>query len=350
MNVESEEEMTFGRNDLSSELGSINDPMVITMDITNFSVHKILVDNGNFADIIFWEVIRRMGLEDARMEPMRIPLVGLGGSEITPLGTIDLPVLIGEEPRRRMAVESTYHIKMKFPTKSGIGEGINPEVIVQTVNIDPMAQTTEAEEKIVRTQRNRIIEEELSKLVKAGYMAEREILGIHVNERGIKANLEKIEAIMQLKSPKMLKDVQKLTVFTNHPLRHIMARPDASGRLVKWAVEMGEHDIEYKNRTTIKAQFLADFFVEFTYEQVLENKELPGILWVYRTIPQSTTGETPFCLVYGTDAIIPTEIGEEAERVTQYDANKNHEERVFDLTMIEEKRDDTYAKILHHKG
>ncbi|KAL0311536.1 UNVERIFIED_CONTAM: hypothetical protein Sangu_2448300 [Sesamum angustifolium] len=63
MNVESEEEITFGRKDRRSETGSINDLMVITMDIVNFSVHKILMDNGSFADI-FWEVISRMGLDD----------------------------------------------------------------------------------------------------------------------------------------------------------------------------------------------------------------------------------------------------------------------------------------------
>ncbi|KAL0430801.1 UNVERIFIED_CONTAM: Pol polyprotein [Sesamum radiatum] len=79
-------------------------------------------------------------------------------------------------------------------------------------------------------------------------------------------------------------------------------------------------------------------------------EELPGVLWAYGTTPRSSTGETPFCLVYGTEAIIPAEIGEETQRITQYDATKNQDERAFDLTVIEEKRDTAYAKILHHKG
>ncbi|KAL2241093.1 UNVERIFIED_CONTAM: Gag-Pol polyprotein [Sesamum indicum] len=37
--------------------------------------------------------------------------------------------------------------------------------------------------------------------------------------------------------------------------------------------------------------------------------ELPGVLWAYLTTPRTATGETPFCLVYGTEAIIPAEIG-----------------------------------------
>ncbi|KAL0394444.1 UNVERIFIED_CONTAM: Gag-Pol polyprotein [Sesamum latifolium] len=79
-------------------------------------------------------------------------------------------------------------------------------------------------------------------------------------------------------------------------------------------------------------------------------EELPGVLWAYRTTPRSSTGETPFCLVYDTEAIIPAEIGEETQRILQYDAANNQRERAFDLTMIEEKRDTAYAKILHHKG
>ncbi|KAL0455839.1 UNVERIFIED_CONTAM: hypothetical protein Slati_0923100 [Sesamum latifolium] len=51
-----------------------------------------------------------------------------------------------------------------------------------------------------------------------------------------------------------------------------MTRPDASGRLVKWAVELGEYDVEYQSRTAIKAQVLADFVVEFAGEQVQEEK------------------------------------------------------------------------------
>ncbi|KAL0440207.1 UNVERIFIED_CONTAM: hypothetical protein Slati_2503700 [Sesamum latifolium] len=52
-------------------------------------------------------------------------------------------------------------------------------------------------------------------------------------------------------------------------------------------------------------------------------EELPRVLWAYRTTPRSAAGETPFCLVYGTEAIIHAEIGEETRRIAQYDATKN---------------------------
>ena len=45
----------------------------------------------------------------------------------------------------------------------------------------------------------------------------------------------------------------------------MLYKPDLSGRLVKWAVELGEFDITYKPRAAIKGQALADFVAEFTY-------------------------------------------------------------------------------------
>ena len=38
-------------------------------------------------------------------------------------------------------------------------------------------------------------------------------------------------------------------------------------------------------------------------------EELPNVLWAYRTTARTPTGETPFRLTYGTEAVIPVEVG-----------------------------------------
>ncbi|KAL0455811.1 UNVERIFIED_CONTAM: hypothetical protein Slati_0920300 [Sesamum latifolium] len=53
-------------------------------------------------------------------------------------------------------------------------------------------------------------------------------------------------------------------VRTNTPLKQVLDRPETSGRLIKWAIELSEYDISYLPRTTIKAQALADFVSEMT--------------------------------------------------------------------------------------
>ncbi|XP_070007272.1 uncharacterized protein LOC142165500 [Nicotiana tabacum] len=42
---------------------------------------------------------------------------------------------------------------------------------------------------------------------------------------------------------------------------------------------------------------------------------LPGVLWAYRTTTKTSTGERPFSLVYGVEALIPVEIGEKVRDI-----------------------------------
>ncbi|XP_057770645.1 uncharacterized protein LOC130990428 [Salvia miltiorrhiza] len=56
----------------------------------------------------------------------------------------------------------------------------------------------------------------------------------------------------------------RVVVRTALPFRQVLGRPDLSGRMVKWAVELGEYDVEYEPRMAIKAQALADFIQETT--------------------------------------------------------------------------------------
>ncbi|XP_075503970.1 uncharacterized protein LOC142541298 [Primulina tabacum] len=54
----------------------------------------------------------------------------------------------------------------------------------------------------------------------------------------------------------------QIIVLTNSPLGRIMTHSEVSGRMIKWIIELGEYDIEYKPRVAIKAQALSDFLSE----------------------------------------------------------------------------------------
>ncbi|XP_021971564.1 uncharacterized protein LOC110866727 [Helianthus annuus] len=51
-------------------------------------------------------------------------------------------------------------------------------------------------------------------------------------------------------------------VLTNYPLQQILHKPEISGRLAKWAIELGALDIEYRKRTAVKGQVISDFLAE----------------------------------------------------------------------------------------
>ncbi|KAL5558492.1 hypothetical protein UlMin_034703 [Ulmus minor] len=55
-------------------------------------------------------------------------------------------------------------------------------------------------------------------------------------------------------------------------LMQVFQKPEASGRLAKWSIELGEFDIQFKPRTAIKGQALADFIAEFTYTPEMSEK------------------------------------------------------------------------------
>ena len=54
-------------------------------------------------------------------------------------------------------------------------------------------------------------------------------------------------------------------MLKNYHLRQVLQKQEASRRFLKWAIELGQFDIDYKPRTEIKGQALADFIAEFTY-------------------------------------------------------------------------------------
>nr|GEV87399.1 reverse transcriptase domain-containing protein [Tanacetum cinerariifolium] len=69
-----------------------------------------------------------------------------------------------------------------------------------------------------------------------------------------------------------------ITVITDQPINQVMSRPDVAGRLQKWSIMLGEHNITYRPRTSIKGQILADFLNEIPDKASQVNYLKEGIL------------------------------------------------------------------------
>ncbi|GJX89313.1 reverse transcriptase domain-containing protein [Tanacetum coccineum] len=68
-------------------------------------------------------------------------------------------------------------------------------------------------------------------------------------------------------------------------------------------------------------------------------EELSHVLWAHRTTIKVSTGDTPFSLVYGTEAVIPAEIGMPTIRTAEVNIATNDDERRIDLDILEERRE-----------
>nr|XP_033512859.1 uncharacterized protein LOC117277560 [Nicotiana tomentosiformis] len=76
---------------------------------------------------------------------------------------------------------------------------------------------------------------------------------------------------------------------------------------------------------------------------------LPEVLWAYRTTPKTSTGETPYSLVYGTDVVIPVEVGESSLRYSHESGPRNDESRKQELEEVEKWRDMAYIRMIAQK-
>jgi hypothetical protein len=66
--------------------------------------------------------------------------------------------------------------------------------------------------------------------------------------------------------------------------------------------------------------------------------ELPHVIWGLWTQVSSATGYSPFFLVYGSEAILPTNLAFGAPRIQQYEEGTTEETCKVDLDSIEEHR------------
>jgi hypothetical protein len=60
--------------------------------LTNHAIHRILIDNGSFTDILYWPVFQQMGINRDRNKPFGSPLMGFDGEQVYPMGIISLPL------------------------------------------------------------------------------------------------------------------------------------------------------------------------------------------------------------------------------------------------------------------
>ncbi|XP_058189204.1 uncharacterized protein LOC131306792 [Rhododendron vialii] len=69
-------------------------------------------------------------------------------------------------------------------------------------------------------------------------------------------------------------------------------------------------------------------------------EELPRVLWAYRSTPRRSTGQTPFSMAFGMEAVIPLESRFPTLRIENFDPKTNDEAVEQELVLAEEKRDD----------
>lgn len=101
-----------------------------------------------------------------------------------------------------------------------------------------------------------------SKIQRPVYYISKRLSGAELNY----PKLEKLAYCLLIASKKLRLYFQahSIKVLTDQPLKQVLFRPETSGRLLKWNIELSQYDITYHPRRAINGQALADFIVVFT--------------------------------------------------------------------------------------
>ena len=139
----------FSEEDVRCLHHSHDDALIVSVWVGDYNVHRMLVDNGSSANILYYPAFQQMGIDRARLIPTNALLVSFGGTRVLSLGAFTLSVTVGDYPQQITkdvtflmvdcssayygilgrptlnswkAATSTYHLMIKFPIEYGIGE------------------------------------------------------------------------------------------------------------------------------------------------------------------------------------------------------------------------------------
>ena len=90
--------ITFLDLDLEGCQHPHDDPLVIRAVVANKMIHRVLVNNGSSADIIFASAFDRMGIGREKLKPVSTHLRGFSREKVIPLGSIQLVLTLGDPP------------------------------------------------------------------------------------------------------------------------------------------------------------------------------------------------------------------------------------------------------------
>ncbi|XP_052110160.1 uncharacterized protein LOC107464735 [Arachis duranensis] len=127
----------FSTSDLKSRVPKLDDPMVISVNMGEMTMKKVLLDPESSADVLFYSTFKKMQPRDKSLQPSGGELAGFSGERVPISGYIWLRTTLGEPPNSKtldiqfLVVDcaSPYNVIFGRPSLNSFG------AIVSTIHL-----------------------------------------------------------------------------------------------------------------------------------------------------------------------------------------------------------------------
>ena len=186
-----EQAITFTEEDAERVHHPHDDAIVITLLIVDYTTRKVLVENGSSTNILYYPAFQQTRLGRDQLRLVNSPLVGFGGMEVQPVGTITLPMVVGAYPQQITkevnflvmnrsssynaiigkptlnswkVITSTYHLSVKFPTDYKVRQVQGDQLVAREcylamLAMDKYVQTMSIDERRVTMEPTEVLED-----------------------------------------------------------------------------------------------------------------------------------------------------------------------------------------------
>ncbi|XP_016206952.1 uncharacterized protein LOC107647388 [Arachis ipaensis] len=172
-------EISFIAKDFKANDRNLDDPVVITAQVGEPLVKKILMDPGSSADVLFYSTFQKMKLSDKNLQPSSGELVGFSGERVAIRGYIWLQTTFGEYPNSKtidiqylvVDCRSPYNIILGRPSLNAFNTIVSAvHLCVKFLSQDNKVVTIHGDQKEARQCYNASLKNEQQKPTKQQYV------------------------------------------------------------------------------------------------------------------------------------------------------------------------------------
>ncbi|RVX04914.1 Transposon Ty3-I Gag-Pol polyprotein [Vitis vinifera] len=116
-------------------------------------------------------------------------------------------------------------------------------------------------------------------------------------------------------------------VLTDQPLRSILHKPDLTGRMLQWAIELSEFGIEFQPRLSKKGQVMADFVLEYSRRPNQHHESSEQEWWTLRVDGASRSSGS------GVGLLLQSPTGEHLEQAIRLGFSASNNEAEYEAIL-----------------